>query len=96
MAGERMHAGSLREISGVCTHPGFQGRGLARRLMMKLIRRQRLRGETPFLHVMSGNAGARALYERMGFRLYRESVVRVISRGWPPRKTAAPESAFCR
>lgn len=49
--------------------------------MLKLIRRQMMRGETPFLHVMSGNAGARALYERMGFRLYRESVVRVNSWG---------------
>jgi GNAT superfamily N-acetyltransferase len=79
MAGERMCAGPLREISGVCTHPDFQGRGLARRLMLKLIWRQMTRGETPFLHVMSGNTGARGLYERMGFRLYRESVVRVIS-----------------
>jgi len=29
MAGERMHAGSLREVSGICTHPDFRGRGLA-------------------------------------------------------------------
>ncbi|RYX92522.1 MAG: GNAT family N-acetyltransferase [Comamonadaceae bacterium] len=80
MAGERMHAGSLREISGVCTHPDVQGRGLARKLMLKLIARQMKRGETPFLHVMAGNAGARGLYERMGFSNYKESVVRVISR----------------
>ncbi|MBS1135495.1 MAG: acetyltransferase [Burkholderiaceae bacterium] len=80
MAGERMHAGALREISGVCTHPDHQGRGLARRLMLKLIRRQMQRHETPFLHVMSSNVGARQLYERMGFRNYKESVVRVISR----------------
>lgn len=79
MAGERMHAGSLREVSGVCTHPRFQGQGLARRLMMKLIRQELQRGETPFLHVMSGNQNARALYERMGFRNYRETVVRVVS-----------------
>lgn len=79
MAGERMHAGPLREISGVCTHPDQQGRGLARRLMLKLIRRQLLRGEVPFLHVMRENAGARGLYEKMGFRHYRESVVRVVS-----------------
>jgi GNAT superfamily N-acetyltransferase len=79
MAGERMCAGALREISGVCTHPDFQGRGLARRLMLKLIRRQMQRGETPFLHVMRDNTGARRLYERMGFREYRETVVRVIS-----------------
>jgi GNAT superfamily N-acetyltransferase len=79
MAGERLFAGSLREISGVCTHPDFQGRGLARRLMAKLVRRQMQRKETPFLHVMRENTSARRLYERMGFRDYRESVVRVIS-----------------
>jgi GNAT superfamily N-acetyltransferase len=80
MAGERMHAAMLREISGVCTHPDFQGRGYARRLMSKLIRRQMQRNEFPFLHVMSANTGAHGLYQRMGFRDYRESVVRVISR----------------
>jgi GNAT superfamily N-acetyltransferase len=80
MAGERMHAGSLREVSGVCTHPDFQGKGWARRLMAKLLARQLARGETPFLHVMSANAIARGLYRRMGFAEYRESVVRVIER----------------
>jgi len=81
MAGERMHAGTLREVSGVCTHPDFQGRGFARRLMIKLIRRQVQRGETPFLHVMRDNGGAHRLYERMGFRDHGETVVRVISLG---------------
>jgi ribosomal protein S18 acetylase RimI-like enzyme len=80
MAGERFHAGTLREISGVCTRPGHQGRGLARRLMRKLIRRQRQRGETTFLHVMRDNASAHALYLRMGFRDHRERVVRVVAR----------------
>jgi ribosomal protein S18 acetylase RimI-like enzyme len=80
MAGERMHAGSLREISGVCTHPDFQGRGLARRLMNKIIRRQLSRKQTPFLHVMRDNVAARKLYQKMGFRNYFETVVRVISR----------------
>ncbi|HSV61349.1 MAG TPA: GNAT family N-acetyltransferase [Variovorax sp.] len=80
MAGERSAAGSLREISGVCTHPDFQGRGLARRLMDKLIRRQMERGETPVLHVMSSNEGAHRLYLRMGFADHFETVVRVISR----------------
>jgi ribosomal protein S18 acetylase RimI-like enzyme len=79
MAGERMAAGTLHEVSGICTHPQFRGRGLARRLTSKLLRRQMQRGETPFLHVMSANAAARAMYEKMGFRNYRETVVRVIS-----------------
>jgi ribosomal protein S18 acetylase RimI-like enzyme len=80
MAGERMCAGPLREISGVCTHPDFQGRGFARRLMIKLIRRQMQRNEIPFLHVMRDNDRAHGFYERMGFRDYRESVIRVVSR----------------
>jgi GNAT superfamily N-acetyltransferase len=79
MAGERMHAGTLHEISGVCTHPDFQGKGLARRLAQKLIRRQLQRGETPFLHVMRDNESAHRLYGRMGFRDHCEAVVRVIS-----------------
>lgn len=79
MAGERMQAASLREISGVCTHPDFQGRGLARRLMLKLIRRQMQRGQTTFLHVVSTNTAARELYLRMGFESYKVSPVRVIT-----------------
>ena len=79
MAGERMAAGMLREVSGICTHPQYQGRGLAKRLTSKLVRRQMQRGETPFLHVMTDNAVARALYERMGFLRYRETVVRIIT-----------------
>lgn len=80
MAGERMSAGTLREISGVCTLPEHRGRGMARRLMGKLVHRQMQRGETPFLHVMSDNTIARQLYARMGFEDYRETVVRVVSR----------------
>ena len=79
MAGERMHAGRLREISGVCTHPSYQGRSFARRLMLKLIRRQMLRDETPCLHVMRANSGAHRLYEQMGFRDHLEAVIRVVA-----------------
>jgi GNAT superfamily N-acetyltransferase len=80
MAGERMWAGPYREISGVCTHPDFQGRGLAKLLMNKLVRRALLRGQIPVLHVMSANELARGLYRRMGFEEYLETVVRVITR----------------
>jgi ribosomal protein S18 acetylase RimI-like enzyme len=80
MAGERMCAGELHEISGVCTHPDFQGRGLARKLTLKLVKRQMNRGKTPFLHVMSHNLTALGLYEKMGFRSYLQTVVRVVTR----------------
>lgn len=80
MAGERMCAGTLREISGVATHPDFRGHGLARRLIAHLVRREMQRGETPFLHVMRDNTRAYGVYEEMGFVEYREAVVRVVSR----------------
>ena len=79
MAGERMWSGRFHEVSGVCTDPAYQGRGLARRLSLKIVGRMLDRGERPFLHVMQSNAVARALYEKLGFRVFRESVLRVIS-----------------
>ncbi|HEY6124558.1 MAG TPA: GNAT family N-acetyltransferase [Steroidobacteraceae bacterium] len=80
MAGERLCAGDLQEVSGICTHPDFQGRGLARKLTLKLVRRQMQRARISFLHVVSHNAPARGLYEKMGYRNYLETVVRVVTR----------------
>ena len=48
MAGERMRFPGFTEVSGVCTHPEFQGRGLARRLSAFVAAEIRARGETPF------------------------------------------------
>jgi GNAT superfamily N-acetyltransferase len=67
MAGERLALTGLQEISGVCTHPDFAGRGHARRLTRALLSRHRRRGVASFLHVSEGNAGARRLYDSMGF-----------------------------
>jgi GNAT superfamily N-acetyltransferase len=77
MAGERLRAAGLCEISGVCTHPDYQGRGLAKKLIAKLLLRHAARGEQSFLHVMRSNP-AHQLYLDMGFRDYLESTVRVI------------------
>jgi ribosomal protein S18 acetylase RimI-like enzyme len=67
MAGERMALDGWREISGVCTHPDFVGRGFARRLTSALRRRHAQRGVASFLHVSEGNETARGLYASMGF-----------------------------
>nr|WP_315467948.1 GNAT family N-acetyltransferase [uncultured Undibacterium sp.] len=80
MAGERSYAPPYREVSGVCTHPDFQGKGLAKRLMHQIIRRQLFANEIPFLHVMRSNNPAHEMYLRMGFRDYCETAVRVVSR----------------
>jgi predicted GNAT family acetyltransferase len=75
-----MCAGDLHEVSGICTHPEYLGRGLAKKLTLKLVLRQLQRGKRPFLHVLIHNTPARALYEKLGFHNYRETVVRVLTR----------------
>lgn len=74
-----MHAGPLREVSGICTLPEYQGRGYARRLTELVVRAQLVRRQTPFLHVASSNTRARTLYERMGFVVDREVPLRVVA-----------------
>jgi len=71
-------------VSGICTHPDAQGRGLARALTLAMVRRQLDRGELPFLHVMPENARARTLYERIGFEFVREVPMRVVTKGSEP------------
>lgn len=67
MAGERMRFPGHTEISGVCTHPAYRGRGLARSLSLHAARLVQQRGETPFLHAWKTNAAAIRLYEQLGF-----------------------------
>ena len=71
MIGDRMGSLSAREISAVCTHPDFNGRGYARRLMAFLTNDLIARGLQPFLHVSHENTRAKVMYERLGFRLRR-------------------------
>lgn len=67
MAGERMCLDGYTEVSAICTHPEHQGRGLARSLIIRLVREISARNERPFLHVKDENLGAIALYRKLGF-----------------------------
>ena len=67
MAGERTWIGDCREVSAVCTHPKAQGRGYARGLIGRVVNRMLRAGQTPYLHVESGNARAIKLYRALGF-----------------------------
>jgi predicted GNAT family acetyltransferase len=80
MSGERMRAPGLTEVSAVCTHPDWRGRGLAGKLMRVVMARIVARGETPFLHSYASNAGAIALYEKLGFRVRREVIATFMER----------------
>lgn len=67
MAGERLRVAGHAEVSAVCRHPDFLGRGLAGGLMAAVMRRMREKNETPFLHVRADNTRAIKLYKRLGF-----------------------------
>jgi predicted GNAT family acetyltransferase len=69
MAGERLKQPGFTELSGVCTHPDFRGRGLGRTLSVFVANQIAARGETPYLHSYATNAEAIALYESIGFRI---------------------------
>jgi ribosomal protein S18 acetylase RimI-like enzyme len=67
MAGERLLLDAHVELSAICTHPGARGRGLAERLVRRLMHDALQREQQPFLHVLPANAGSIALYQRLGF-----------------------------
>jgi len=79
MAGERFRFPGYTEVSGVCTHPDFRGRGLARRLSAAVAARIEARGEQPFLHAWKTNRPAIALYESLGFEIRAEVDVKVLA-----------------
>jgi GNAT superfamily N-acetyltransferase len=68
MAGERLRSTAFAEISAVCTHPEFRGRGYAQALTTFLAAQIQEAGKIPFLHVKSEN-GARVVYQKIGFRV---------------------------
>jgi len=80
MAGERMKPPGFTEVSGVCTHPDFRGRGFASQLIRAVAARILARAEQPFLHVYPANGGAIALYQSLGFRIRRTMMLTVLTR----------------
>lgn len=67
MAGERIHPPGFTEISAVCTDAAHRGRGIASRLVRKLVQSIRDRDETPFLHLTLENEPAHRVYSELGF-----------------------------
>lgn len=72
MIGERLGTDAYTEMSAICTHPDFNGRGYARRLTAMLANDTFEHGRIPFLHVSHENARAKQLYEQIGFRHRRD------------------------
>ena len=72
MAGQRLHIFNYAEISAVCTHPDYLGRGYAKQLLIYQINRINAASEIPFLHVRYDNERAIKVYESLGFSTRRE------------------------
>ncbi len=55
-------------VLNLCVHPGWQGKGLGRKLLRRLLKIARQHGaETAFLEVRESNRAALALYGSLGF-----------------------------
>lgn len=72
MTGQRLHVDNHTELSAVCTHPDFLGKGYAAALLLHQLHFILSQNQKPFLHVRADNARAIALYERLGFKVNRE------------------------
>jgi ribosomal protein S18 acetylase RimI-like enzyme len=91
MAGERLRLPGFTEVSAVCTHPDFVGRGYARTLVSAVVNGILGRGERPFLHVARENVRAARVYEGMGFTVRKFFTVIVLGRE-APAPSASPET----
>ncbi|MEC3911721.1 GNAT family N-acetyltransferase [Sphingobium sp. CR2-8] len=78
MAGERMRMPGFTEVSGVCTHPDWRGRGLAGALMKVVAQAIMDRGETPFLHAYAAHKRTVALYRSLGFEMRADGPMMVV------------------
>lgn len=89
MAGERMKLPGFTEVSGVCTHPDYRGRGHAGLLSRVVAARIAARGETPFLHAFASNHAAIRLYGQLGFVLRCRMSVALLRKATAPAQVPA-------
>jgi predicted GNAT family acetyltransferase len=80
MAGERLKHPGYSEISGVCTHPEYTGRGFAGQLSLAKVHQILARNEQPYLHAYANNDSAIKLYSRLGFKHRANVNVAVVER----------------
>jgi ribosomal protein S18 acetylase RimI-like enzyme len=67
MGGERLRLEGYPELSGICTHPAYRGKGFASDVIGHLVRNHRRDGLRSWLHVGAPNTRAIDLYTSLGF-----------------------------
>jgi len=80
MTGQRLHIFDYAEISAVCTHPDYLGRGYAGQLLLSHVCRIQAASKTPILHVRHTNERAVKVYERIGFSARKDIYFYVIQK----------------
>ena len=69
MGGQRMRQPGFAELSGLCVHPDFQGKGLGKLMLRFVAGEISAGGETVYLHAYKHNEGAVGLYRSLGFAI---------------------------
>ena len=67
MTGQRLHVQNFTELSAVCTHPDYTGKGYANSLLQHQLNIILKNNQQPFLHVREDNTRAIEIYQRLGF-----------------------------
>jgi ribosomal protein S18 acetylase RimI-like enzyme len=69
MGGERLHIDGYTEVSAICTHPDYQGRGYGARIVTFLTNAIISKKEIPFLHAKMENTTAMKAYIKSGYEI---------------------------
>lgn len=80
MAGQRLNPSPYAELSAVCTHPDYLGKGYAKLLLMSQVERLLKSDGVPYLHVRHDNERAISVYKSLGFEVTRKLFFHVIKK----------------
>lgn len=80
MVGKRLNPGRYVEISAVCTHPDYAGKGYSKALISGLVHKIDSEDNIPILHVRADNEHAINLYKHIGFTVRQEININVIQK----------------
>lgn len=75
MTGRRLQPDPFIEVSAVCTHPLYTGKGYGAKLVKSQVGSILNESKTPFLHLYPDNTAALKLYEKIGFTVRKNMLV---------------------
>ena len=81
MAGERLKIKGYTEISAICTHPDYLGKGYASYLISHACEHTLQQGNIPFLHVRMDNTRAIEVYKKLGFVIRADVYFAIFKKG---------------